>query len=290
MKEREVMIMISEHPFLVGLHYAFHSSTKLFFVMDFVSAGDLCFHLYSEPKGIFSEGRSRFYIAEVTSAISHLHSIGVIHRDLKLENILLDGRGHTRLTDFGTAKTGMTNETTTTGMCGTLDYMAPEILARQEYGFSVDWWSLGIILHEMLTGKMLFRHRNRQKFEQNIMNNDLKLDNKLPKHAKGILKELLDKNSTTRLGSQGGAEQVKKHQFFSQINWERLESGNMKPPFVPKLDGIQDLKFFDPLLVNASLSEMEGSPGELTQHEHDNADPFIDFPFSRTSSVTAGSQ
>ncbi|XP_054701839.1 serine/threonine-protein kinase Sgk2 isoform X4 [Grus americana] len=150
MAERNVLLKNVKHPFLVGLHYSFQTSEKLYFVLDYVNGGELFFHLQRER--CFREPRARFYAAEVASAIGYLHSLNIIYRDLKPENILLDCQGHIVLTDFGLCKEGMEQEETTSTFCGTPEYLAPEVLKKQPYDRTVDWWCLGAVLYEMLFG------------------------------------------------------------------------------------------------------------------------------------------
>eukprot|EP01102_Stenamoeba_stenopodia_P008101 TRINITY_DN2301_c0_g1_i3.p1 TRINITY_DN2301_c0_g1~~TRINITY_DN2301_c0_g1_i3.p1 ORF type:complete len:296 (-),score=67.21 TRINITY_DN2301_c0_g1_i3:548-1435(-) len=145
--EKSILAKI-QHPFIVGLHYAFQTEEKLYMVLDFVNGGELFFHLKREGK--FSEQRVRIYAAEIACALSHLHSFGIVYRDLKPENILLDSEGHICITDFGLSKEIQSEDTHT--FCGTPEYLAPEILKGQGHGTPVDWWSLGTLIYEMLTG------------------------------------------------------------------------------------------------------------------------------------------
>ena len=150
MCERNVLLKNLNHPFLVGLRYSFQSHDKLYFVLDYVNGGELFFHLQKDRH--FTEPRARFYAAEITSALGYLHSEGIIYRDLKPENILLDREGHIVLTDFGLCKDGLRDRDTTNTFCGTPEYLAPEVIQKQSYDRTVDWWCLGAVLYEMIYG------------------------------------------------------------------------------------------------------------------------------------------
>jgi hypothetical protein len=150
MCERNVLLKTLAHPFLVSLHFSFQTRDKLYFVLDYVNGGELFFHLQKERS--FPEPRARFYAAEICSALGYLHSQCVVYRDLKPENILLDCEGHIVLTDFGLCKDGLRKDDTTGTFCGTPEYLAPEVLRKQPYDWTVDWWCLGAVLYEMLFG------------------------------------------------------------------------------------------------------------------------------------------
>jgi ribosomal protein S27AE len=166
MAERRILTEIS-HPFVVKLHYAFQSETKLYLVMDYLSGGSLAFHLRRRRK--FHEDWARFYAAEVAAAIAHLHSVNIIYRDAKLENVLMDHEGHVRITDFGLSKVGVSGLKGATTFCGTAAYIAPELLKGNTYGKAADWWSFGILLYEMIGGKPPYYHRNRDIMFQTIL-------------------------------------------------------------------------------------------------------------------------
>lgn len=154
--EREILEKF-DHPFIMGLEFAFQDATRLYLIMEFVNGGELFYHLRQHKEG-FGEERARFYAAEIVSALEYLHKSGVVYRDLKPENVLIDAEGHVRLTDFGLSKGGLeSNDGLTESFCGTPEYLAPEIIRDREYGYSVDWYSFGLVLYEMLTGMNPFK-------------------------------------------------------------------------------------------------------------------------------------
>uniref|UniRef100_A0A3Q2VJH9 protein kinase C n=1 Tax=Haplochromis burtoni TaxID=8153 RepID=A0A3Q2VJH9_HAPBU len=152
--EKHVFEQASNHPFLVGLHSCFQTESRLFFVIEYVNGGDLMFHMQRQRK--LPEEHARFYSAEISLALNYLHERGIIYRDLKLDNVLLDSEGHIKLTDYGMCKEGLRPGDTTSTFCGTPNYIAPEILRGEDYGFSVDWWALGVLMFEMMAGRSPF--------------------------------------------------------------------------------------------------------------------------------------
>ncbi|KAL9315178.1 hypothetical protein ACSQ67_016179 [Phaseolus vulgaris] len=194
--ERDIWTKL-EHPFVVQLRYSFQTKYRLYLVLDFVNGGHLFFQLYHQ--GLFREDLARIYTAEIVSAVSHLHSNGIMHRDLKPENILLDADGHVMLTDFGLAKQ-FEESTRSNSMCGTLEYMAPEIILGKGHDKAADWWSVGVLLFEMLTGKPPFCGGSRDKIQNKIVKDKMKLPAFLSSEAHSLLKALLQKEATKRLG------------------------------------------------------------------------------------------
>ncbi|KAK6016288.1 kinase domain protein, partial [Ostertagia ostertagi] len=195
MCEKRILSLAAKHPFLTALHSSFQTPDRLFFVMEYVNGGDLMFQIQRARK--FDEPRARFYAAEVTCALQFLHRNEVIYRDLKLDNILLDAEGHCRLADFGMCKEGITKDNLTSTFCGTPDYIAPEILQELEYGVSVDWWALGVLMYEMMAGQPPFEADNEDDLFEAILNDDVLYPVWLSKEAVNILKALFCKNLRT---------------------------------------------------------------------------------------------
>lgn len=236
MTEKRILALAAKHPFLTALHSCFQTKTRLFFVMEYINGGDLMFQIQRARK--FDEARARFYAAEVTLALQFLHKNGVIYRDLKLDNILLDAEGHCKLADFGMCKEGIFEGITTTTFCGTPDYIAPEILQELEYGASVDWWALGVLMYEMMAGQPPFEADNEEDMYESILHDDVLYPVWLSKEAVNVLKGFMTKNPNKRLGcvvSQGGEAAIKVHPFFKEIDWVALEQKKVKPPFKPRI-------------------------------------------------------
>ncbi|XP_054898663.1 protein kinase C epsilon type isoform X2 [Poeciliopsis prolifica] len=246
MTEKRILALARHHPYLTQLYCCFQTRDRLFFVMEYVNGGDLMFQIQRSRK--FDEPRSRFYAAEVTSALMFLHRNGVIYRDLKLDNILLDAEGHCKLADFGMCKEGILNGVTTTTFCGTPDYIAPEILQELEYGASVDWWALGVLMYEMMAGQPPFEADNEDDLFESILHDDVLYPVWLSKEAVSILRSFMTKNPAKRLGcvlTQGCEEAIKAHSFFREIDWVLLEQRKVKPPFKPRIKTKRDVNNFD---------------------------------------------
>jgi serine/threonine protein kinase len=166
--EKRVLAEGSNHPFLTHLFCTFQSQSHLFFVMEYLNGGDLMFHIQVSHK--FKLPRARFYCAEIICALQYLHSKGIIYRDLKLDNVLLDSSGHAKLADFGMCKEGIYHPSTTATFCGTPDYISPEIVKGKRYSYSVDFWSLGVLSYEMLTGQSPFSGESEEELFDSICN------------------------------------------------------------------------------------------------------------------------
>lgn len=279
--EKHVFETASNHPFLVGLHSCFQTASRLFFVIEFVRGGDLMFHMQRQRR--LPEEHARFYSAEICLALNYLHERGIIYRDLKLDNVLLDHEGHIKLTDYGMCKEGIRTGDTTSTFCGTPNYIAPEILRAEDYGFSVDWWALGVLLYEMLAGRSPFDivgatdnpDQNTEDYLfQVILEKTIRIPRSLSVKAASILKGFLNKNPAERLGCNRdhGFMEIMTHPFFKTIEWELLEQKQIPPPYRPRLESERDLANFPPEFTDEPVQLTPDDPsiiGKIDQTEFD---------------------
>jgi serine/threonine protein kinase len=248
-KSEQHILKEINHPFIVRLRYAFQNSEKLYLVMDYYPGGSMFYHLRKSKR--FTEDRTRVYMAQLLTALMHLHSKQIAYRDLKLENILMDPQGNIALTDFGLSKEGQAIEgairasQADSGMktiCGTAEYMAPELLRHQPYGKVVDWWSYGILLYEMLTGRTPFVDRNRRQMFKNIMQAEVIYPPYISPVARSCISKLLNRDPARRLGGgPNGGRDIMAHPFFEPIDWDRLMRKEIEPPFKPDVSSVDDI-------------------------------------------------
>ncbi|XP_017065119.1 putative protein kinase C delta type homolog isoform X2 [Drosophila eugracilis] len=242
--ERKVLALGTKHPYLCHLFCTFQTESHLFFVMEYLNGGDLMFHI--QESGRFSEERARFYGAEIISGLKFLHKKGIIYRDLKLDNVLLDYEGHVRIADFGMCKLQIYLDKTADSFCGTPDYMAPEIIKGEKYNQNVDWWSFGVLLYEMLIGQSPFSGCDEDELFWSICNEIPWFPVYISAEATGILKGLLEKDYAKRIGSQySPAGDIADHIFFRPIDWGLLEKRQIEPPFKPQVKHPLDTQYFD---------------------------------------------
>uniref|UniRef100_A0A7N4PI76 protein kinase C n=1 Tax=Sarcophilus harrisii TaxID=9305 RepID=A0A7N4PI76_SARHA len=266
--EKHVFEQASSNPFLVGLHSCFQTTSRLFLVIEYVNGGDLMFHMQRQRK--LPEEHARFYAAEICIALNFLHERGIIYRDLKLDNVLLDAEGHIKLTDYGMCKEGLGPGDTTSTFCGTPNYIAPEILRGEEYGFSVDWWALGVLMFEMMAGRSPFDiitdnpDMNTEDYLfQVILEKPIRIPRFLSVKASHVLKGFLNKDPKERLGCQPqtGFSDIKSHTFFRSIDWDLLEKKQALPPFQPQITDDYGLDNFD--------TQFTSEPVQLTPDDED---------------------
>uniref|UniRef100_A0A8C5D2H9 Protein kinase C n=1 Tax=Gouania willdenowi TaxID=441366 RepID=A0A8C5D2H9_GOUWI len=240
MIEKRVLALAWENPFLTHLYSTFQTKEHLFFVMEYLNGGDLMFHI--QEKGRFELYRASFYSAEIICGLQFLHSKGIIYRDLKLDNVMLDQEGHIKIADFGMCKENVFGENRATTFCGTPDYIAPEILLGQKYSFSVDWWSFGVLLYEMLIGQSPFHGDDEDELFESIRMDTPHYPRWINKEAKDLLEQLFERDPTRRLGVVGD---IRSHSFFKPFNWQALEQRKIEPPFKPKVKSPNDCSNFD---------------------------------------------
>uniref|UniRef100_A0A8C3SWS5 Protein kinase C n=1 Tax=Chelydra serpentina TaxID=8475 RepID=A0A8C3SWS5_CHESE len=240
MVEKRVLALAWENPFLTHLYCTFQTKDHLFFVMEFLNGGDLMFHI--QDKGRFDLFRAMFYGAEIVCGLQFLHSKGIIYRDLKLDNVMLDKEGHIKIADFGMCKENVVGENRASTFCGTPDYIAPEILQGLKYTFSVDWWSFGVLLYEMLIGQSPFHGDDEDELFESIRVDTPHYPRWITKESKDLLEKLFERDPTKRLGITGN---IKEHSFFKTINWTALEKREVEPPFKPKVKSASDYNNFD---------------------------------------------
>ena len=265
-RQEKLILALIHHPFLVTLRYAFQSATKLYLVMDYVAGGELFNRLDQQPGRRLPERDVQFYAAEVVLALEYLHARDIIYRDLKPENVLLDRKGHVVLSDFGFAKSAVRGARDANSFLGTAHAMSPEMIDGSGHGKGTDWWALGVLVCELLTGKPPWHGNNRAALQEAILSGPLHLPKHLTTHARHLIQSLLKRPLDKRLGCGGdGADSVKRHPFFHGVNWERLAARRVKAPWVPPLSGERDVSMFDPQFTSERVCE---SPSSLRRRPH----------------------
>jgi serine/threonine-protein kinase Psk1 len=288
--ERDILKSI-RHPFIVKLYYAFQDHEKLYLILEYAQGGELFHHLSMER--MFPEDTARFYMAEMVLALEHLHQVvGVVYRDLKPENCLLDSEGHLLLTDFGLSKVPVDDADKCKSFLGTVEYMAPEIVAGKEYGMAVDWWSFGALGHDLLTGSPPFTANNHAKTQEKILRAKLQLPYFLGPDAKDLLTRLLRKDPNKRLGSNMPKDLaiIKGHRFFKKIDWKKLSNRELEPPIIPVVTDPELAENFStdftglqlsPMVSRKSLGDyLDEGAGEVMEE-----DPFGGFSFHASASL-----
>ncbi|XP_056464328.1 ribosomal protein S6 kinase alpha-2 [Gadus chalcogrammus] len=263
--ERDILAEVN-HPFIVKLHYAFQTEGKLYLILDFLRGGDLFTRLSKEV--MFTEEDVKFYLAELALALDHLHSLGIIYRDLKPENILLDEDGHIKITDFGLSKEAIENDKRAYSFCGTIEYMAPEVVNRRGHTQSADWWSFGVLMFEMLTGSLPFQGKDRKETMALILKAKLGMPQFLSPEVQSLLRALFKRNPTNRLGAgPDGVEEIKQHRFFAPVDWNRLYKREIRPPFKPTAGRPEDTFHFDPEFTSRTPTDSPGIPPSANTHQ-----------------------
>lgn len=263
------------HPFLVNLFACFQTKEHVCFVMEYAAGGDLMMHIHAD---VFSEERATFYAACVVLGLEFLHEHKIVYRDLKLDNLLLDTEGFVKIADFGLCKEGMGYQDRTSTFCGTPEFLAPEVLTETSYTRAVDWWGLGVLIFEMLVGESPFPGDDEEEVFDSIVNDEVRYPRFLSTEAISIMRRLLRRNPERRLGAgERDAEDVKKHLFFRDIDWNGLLAKKVKPPFIPTIQGSSDVSNFDDEFTSeAPVLTPPREPRPLNQQEQEL---FADFDY-----------
>lgn len=292
--ERAILESVKRHPFVVKLFYAFQDEEKLYLILEYAQGGELFTQLAKAR--MFPEPVAVFYMAEMVLALDYLHRhLGVVYRDLKPENCLLDSEGHLLLTDFGLSKVSLDENDKFNSVLGTVEYMAPEIILGHHYGKTVDWWSLGALGFDLLTGSPPFKGQNHMKIQERILKQKLHMPHYLSPDAKDLITRLLRKEPLKRLGANMPKDinTIKKHRFFRKIDWKLLENRQVLPPIRPVIT--------DPELAENFASEFTSLPispvtsqnalwsGEKSSNVHIPQQETIENPFGGFSYIASPS-
>lgn len=294
--ERAILESVNRHPFVVKLFYAFQDHEKLYLILEYAQGGELFHHLAQER--MFPEDVASFYMAEMVLALEHLHKdLGVVYRDLKPENCLLDSEGHLLLTDFGLSKVAVDGDDHCRSIQGTIEYMAPEVVLGQKYGTAVDWWSFGALGCDLLTGSPPFTGNNHAKILDQIVKQKLSMPYFLSAESKDILTRLLRKEPSKRLGAcmPKDMQIIKKHRFFRKIDWKKLARREVEPPIQPLITDPEMAENFSSEFTDLSLSpivsredlweSMCGANGRAQDEDDVEGNPFGGFSFVASQSM-----
>lgn len=297
--ERAILESVNRHPFVVKLYYAFQDHEKLYLILEYAQGGELFHHLAQER--MFPEDVASFYMAEMVLALEHLHKdLGVVYRDLKPENCLLDSEGHLLLTDFGLSKVAVDDDDLCKSFQGTIEYMAPEVISGQKYGMAVDWWSFGALGYDLLTGSPPFTGNNHAKILEKIVKQKISMPYFLSAESKDILTRLLRKEPSRRLGASMPKDMqiIKKHRFFRRIDWKKLARREVQPPIQPLITDPEMAENFSFEFTDLSLSPVvsrddawnsmssAGGCGAIARDEEDvDGNPFGGFSFVASQSM-----
>lgn len=238
----EVSILAQiEHPFIVNLLSTFQDDKRLFLLLEYVNGGELFSHLRTE--GRLPDAEAVFYSGEIVLALAYLHSQNIVYRDLKPENLLITSGGHLKMTDFGFAKFV---EDRTWTLCGTPEYLAPEIIQSKGHGRAVDWWALGILIFEMLAGYPPFYDENPFGIYQKVLSGRIDFPRHFDLKGKDLIKRLLTADRAKRFGClKNGAEDIQRHKWYKHVDWNDLALCRVKPFYVPAVRSADDTTMFD---------------------------------------------
>lgn len=241
MDEKNILIQIY-HPFIVQTKAAFQDAKSLYLLMEYVPGGE--FFSYLNLKGLLDADETAFFTSQLVLAFDYLHQQNIVYRDLKPENLLIDRHGFIKITDFGFAKKV---DFKTYTLCGTPEYLAPEIILNKGHGTGVDWWTLGVLIYETMVGEAPFYADDPMQTYQLIVKNKIIVPKFIGETTRDLIKKLLSTDLTERLGClKNGVDDIKTHSFYSKIDWENMYNKHVKPIYVPKLTGAADTSNFDP--------------------------------------------
>lgn len=270
-KNEKAILLQVQHPFIIRMFWTHHDATSLYMLFEYVSGGEL--FTYLRNAGRFTSATGAFYAAEIVLALEYLHRLHIVYRDLKPENLLLDKEGHLKITDFGFAK--KLHDRTWT-LCGTPEYLAPEIIQSKGHNRAVDWWALGVLIYEMLAGHPPYLDANPFAIYEKILAGRVEWSKYIDPVAKDLIKKLLVNDRTRRLGSmRNGAEDVKRHRWFRGTNWDDVLEKKLKPPIVPKVSHDGDTGNFDDYPERDAL--MKRPTSSCSSVSEKDADTFDDF-------------
>ena len=267
--ERYVLEKLN-HPFIVKLLFAFQDEKKLYFVTEFMQGGELFFHILKNSK--YKEKDVQFYMSEILLALEYMHSQNLIYRDLKPENILIGKDGHIKLTDFGLSKLLTEPSDKTYTICGTPEYLAPEIILEKGYDKTCDWFSFGVIMFEMFCGYHPYKH-DHGKINKDLYSHPLKIPEYVPNFAKDLILKLTVTNPKKRIGFNG-ADEIKSHSFFSEVNFDKVINKKVKPPFIPKTKDEMDLKYFDKEFTSETVETFDNKMSLINNNNNELFDGF----------------
>ena len=260
--EIKILSMI-DHPFVIKFDGFTQDEKYLYLALELINGGEL--FTYLRGVGRFPVDQARVYIAQIVSIFEYLHSKNIIYRDLKPENILIHKSGYLKLTDFGFAKIV---EGRTYTLCGTPEYLAPEIILNKGHGKPVDWWTCGILLYEMIAGIDPFSDDDPMMVYQKILKGKIKFPSGFDSNAKSLVKHLLESDLTKRYGNlKGGVKDIKGHRFFKELSWEKLINMELTPPYIPKVKSASDISNF------SSYPDSDRPCPSIKKSE----DPFLDW-------------
>ena len=268
MTERNVLSIIN-FPFIVKLNYAFQTKEKLFLLLDYCPGGDLSKQLQIQTR--FSEDKAKFYICEIALALGELHKKDIIFRDLKPDNIVIDKEGHAMLTDFGLSREGVNEKHIAKSFCGSIAYLAPEMLSRAGHGKAVDWYLLGVCFYEMLVGIPPYFSNNQEQIFKNIEKAELFIPNFVSKKAQRFLRDLLKKDPVNRLGTKRDVEEIKEHPYMAGVDWDKVYKREYIPP--PIIQKSNYLNFFEQPKIfvdNNCISREKGKNDKNLNQIHPN--------------------